>query len=361
MTTKPFFIWDNPIKLEFGNINFNRYIEVLVGAGSLYFTIPNKTKCLINDPNTDLIQFYRNAGNKEFIDEITVFSFQWKLIERFSLDSVNELFQSFLDYSDGIISKTDLNFIVRAIILMHLDNPKYLTFTKHDFVVSSDMFINSIIKCIVQELDRLKTKVDKENFTPSASDEFIRNIETSFRCGFYSHFLNLYNWKKLDLVSNISEPKLTAIWFFLSQVSNGAKIQYDKNGNIKNQYGGESFNYYNFTPAIDSIINNKIQSRIENTIFWNMTPELFLSTFKFEPDDFVVLNLTDDNQIYSTNNRFYKEQYINLITILNKLNNKWVVITDTVPDKSFELNITEVMVKKPKQITKSVYMLKKYL
>ncbi len=331
MISKSFTSGQSSLNLDIDYSKHKRYINIAAGLNPYVINIPPTTACLINDPSPEIISFYRHLTNPDFIEELKTFSIAWKLLEQYALDTVNEHFMSFLDYSDGVISKNDLTYIVRAILLMHLDNPKFDLFVRNEFCVSFDMFINSMVKSISQELIRLKTKVGNQEFSSSVSDEFIRCIETAYRNGLYNHYQNLYNWEKTELIHCLSTAKLTAIWYFISQLSQGNSVMYDKNGNIKSAYGGASANFFDFEPLIQLFTSDTIKNWWKNTTFYNLNPDHFLSSMPISEDDIVVypLNGNAGNHLKSLTD---KQQTI--LSILDSISSKWVIIA---PRESAEL------------------------
>ena len=80
--------------VELNNLNLNnytRYIEVIIGEGQSLLHLNPKIKCFLNDPNTDLINFYKYISEPELKYELDAFSSNWELMGTFSNFCFNEI------------------------------------------------------------------------------------------------------------------------------------------------------------------------------------------------------------------------------------------------------------------------------
>lgn len=317
----------NTPKIEINK--FSRYIEVSLGASQSLLHFNPSIPCFLNDTNTDLINFYKNINEPELQKELNQFSEKWNLIGKFSSFSSTEILVSFQDYTEGIISNEDISYIIRAIILLNMNHEEFIPLFEKSFVVSIDMFSNSLIKSVVDELLKLKgdIHIDEKN---SDSDLFRYYIEQAFRSGFYEHFKSLVNWQKTELIDCISLTKHLASWFFLKELRKGHHLQYDLNGNLKNHYGGANCSENYFETQVNKVCDPIFLNKISTSNLYNLNPYDFLKEIQVNKDDIVVVNLLDTNLILAQgkNHSGLKSQLIQLKQIVNFKTNLIFLIND---------------------------------
>ncbi len=303
---------------------YDRYIEVILGKGMSLMDFNPEITCLLNDPNTDLINFYRNIQEPSLYEELDSFSKQWKLIGRFCEFSSEEIYMAFQDYDNEIISSDDVGFMIRAIIMMNMNHDEFIPLVEQKFVVSIDMFANSLIKSVVNTL--LKLKGDKLN---SEKIYFDQNLETGFKSGFYDHFKNLVNMQKTDIIDCITLTKHLACWFFIKELAKGQHLHYDLNGNLKNHYGGAAFNSIDFQENIKQVFNPEFLSKLNRSQLFNQSPTGFLKEIKVGTNDIVIANLTDLNVVLANGKNYSGiNSHIDQVKQIVTMNINLVVITD---------------------------------
>lgn len=311
-----------------------RYVDLNFGKGECFFSITPEINCLINDGNSDIINFFKNLHNNELISEIKLLDNGWELISKLSELSTSELYITFQDYSTDIITLEDVKFIVRAIILMNIESEDFAPLINKSFIVSIDQFSNVIIKNIVNKLQKQKgiVEINTENI-PSA---FIKGVDAEFKRSFFDHFQNIINIQNTDLVDCISKLKESAIWYFLTNVSKDNSITYDKNGNLKNQFDGESYN----STTLKNFESDTIKKKLTQINFSNIPPNKFLVETDLKETDFILADFRFSNQFSRQllGGKFFSSVK-DSIYLLMKSNYNWISIID---DEKLLSNVTDL-------------------
>jgi len=301
---------------------FNRYIEVMLGAGESLLQFNPKIPCLLNDSNTDLINFYKNIHEPELQIELRTFANNWKLIGKYCSFSANEIFMAFQDFNKEIISAEDVAFMIRAIVLMNMNHEDFNPLFEKKFIVSIDMFSNAIIKSVVDTLLKLKGDDNLTDSNGSYSEYFAQNIETAIRSGIYEHFKNLINWQKTELIDCISLNKHLAIWFFIKELSKGHHLSYNKSGNFKNHYAGIEYNNYDLSVKVEQVCDTKFIEKIQNAELYNYNITDFIKEVNAKSDDVVIANFICDNLILANG-----KNYSGIVSQLDQI--KQIINLDT--------------------------------
>ncbi|MGD9992906.1 MAG: hypothetical protein AB7S69_06375 [Salinivirgaceae bacterium] len=308
--------------------SFKRYVDLSVGRGLQFFVHNPDTPCLLNDTNPDVIDFYNNSTNPELWEQLEICATNWKLIKEFSDLSANEIYISFIDYLNGIITQEDIQHMVRAIVLMNTDIEKFQPLFDNAFVISHDMFVNALIKAVVNELTILKSVPGtyKDAEVPSS---FTRSIETAFRTGFFNHMQNLINWQNTNFIDCIDKSRHLAIWYFISRTAKGSKVLYDENQNLKNQYGGITCNSIDLFDALAFIKSDEVKQLMSRCHCYNNNFTDFLKEHTPKKDDFIFADLRLANQFSGSSSDLKLKSYnIQLIEVLSKIDAPWMVLTD---------------------------------
>ncbi len=307
---------------------FKRYIDLSVGRGLQFFAHSPETTCLLNDANPDVIDFYNNLTHPELWEQMEICATNWKLIKEFSDLSANEIYISFIDYLNGIITQEDIQHMVRAIVLMNTDIEKFQSLFDNAFVISHDMFVNALIKAVVNELTILKS-VSGTYPEAEVPQSFIRSIETAFRSGFFIHLQNLINWQNTNFIDCIDKSRHLAIWYFISRTAKGSKVLYDENHNLKNQYGGITCNSIDLFDALAFIQSDEINQLMSHCHCYNSSFNDFLKEQLPQKDDFIFADLRLANQFSGSSADLKLKSYnIQLIEMLSKIGAPWMVLTD---------------------------------
>jgi hypothetical protein len=280
------------INIDFSR--FSRYCDTMVGNGKSILEFWPKGPCLLNDSNTDITNFYKNIHDPELIKKLKGFLENWKLIEKFSSISSDEIIMSYNDFDSGIISSEDLSFMLRAIIMMNMDNEEFNQLFEKNFVISIDMLINTLIKQIESSLITLKTQNQKIE-----QCNFILYLEHTFKSGFYEHFKTLMNLQKTELIDCLTLNTHLTLWFYLKEFGKGKHLNYDSNGNIKNSYDKKS-NIQDSVLLLSSFEDVKFTTTLKNATISNISLSSFIQEITPNKEDILVANLEANNVVLST-------------------------------------------------------------
>jgi hypothetical protein len=218
--------------------------------------------------------------------------------------------------------------MVRAIVLMNTDIEKFQPLFSNAFVISHDMFVNALIKAVVNELIILKSvpgTYNEANVPPG----FFRSIETAFRSGFFIHLQNLINWQNTNFIDCIDKSRHLAIWYFISRTAKGSKVLYDENHNLKNQYGGLTCNSIDLFDALAFIKSDEVRHLMSRCHCYNNNFTDFLKEHVPQKDDFIFADLRLANQFSGSSADLKLKSYnMQLIDMLSKIDAPWMVLTD---------------------------------
>ncbi|MDA3891844.1 MAG: hypothetical protein PF517_09300 [Salinivirgaceae bacterium] len=312
------------------NINkYNRYLEVILGEGESLMEFNPAIPCYLNDSNTDLISFYKYLNEPDLHSELKLFAQNWELIGKFSRFCSGEILIAFQDLNQGIISSEDVEYMIRAIVMMNMHQDEYIPLFEQKFVVSLDLFTNALINPVVDALLKLKGDKLSDKFE-SEEEGFKASMETAFKKGFFRHFRSLINWQKTELIDCISLSKHFASWLFIKEFSKEPHLNYDKNGNIKNHYGGVNCNDKVFIKKVNQITNLDFIKKIQNSSLRNNTPTQFLENIEATNKDIIVANLSNSNIILSNGKNYsgLNSQIDQVKNIINMDLNLIVIVED---------------------------------
>jgi len=310
---------------------YNRFIDVNIGKGELFFWLCPIVPCHVNDPNRELIDFYNSIKENELQTEIDQFATNWSLIQIFNQFLVSDIYMTYKDFARNIIDREDLQHMIRAIVVMNMDNEEFNPLFEKRFIVSLDMYLNSLIKSISDELIRLKADSDLPDSESSVpSDFFTDSIETALCNGFYCHFQNLINWQKTDLINCINRHQQLAFEYFINFFSKEGKLYIDEYGNNKNHYGGPELNKVDFYEVSELIKSGKIVDLLTRTQFHNQSLHQFIKDINLNLDDFVIADFTKTNNVVKNKNEHLLiDECRNLVKFLVDSPARWMVITES--------------------------------
>ena len=91
------------------------------------------------------------------------------------------------DFCNGIISADDINFMIRAILMVNMEDDSYHSLIGKNFAVSFDMLSNSWVQCIENTIIKLKS--DGVLSAEKPDNEFKNKIEVSLKKGLRNNFV----------------------------------------------------------------------------------------------------------------------------------------------------------------------------
>ncbi|MCK9206550.1 MAG: hypothetical protein M0P66_05500 [Salinivirgaceae bacterium] len=330
LATSPF-ITESGDCLNLNVGTYSRCIHINIGKGVEVFNQNLAKEYLINDSNPEIISFYKSLTNPLLLEEINKLATNWKLIAEFSKICSNEIFISYTDFENKIISIEDVQYMVRAIVLMNIDIEKYNQLFSHSFLVSYDMFLNTLIKNTVIKLEKNKGVY----FGTANNNNFHHLIESSFKYSFFNHFQNMLNLQNTNLVDCLEPQKQIAIWYFLSLLAKGNRMIYDINENLKSLYAAEVLNPDVVDEKLKYLTTLSSHPFLERTAFYNLPYHVFLKQISPKTDDFILVDFRTINLLKSSTQDLRPIPLVNnIINLVEKLPSKWVVLADY--DTTFE-------------------------
>lgn len=307
--------------------DFDRFIDLNFGNGEVLFALNHSRPTLANDPNSTLINFYHKVKQPEFINELENYANAWTLLKDFSNYSANEIFITFQDLLKNIITLEDSEFIIRAIVLMNIDDIQFNNLFNRNLLINLDLFTSSIIKSIINEFRVIKgafVSLSIDNLV--INQEFKKSIELAFKQGFFNHFQNILNLQNSDFISILDENKKLALWYFLSQHCKG-KFAYNNIKSSKNKFNSEDQSHDSFKNLLNYFKSPTYRQIYTNTTFFSDKFTVFLKNCNPSESDFICADFRNSGY-FSENPRdvSLKNEIVETIEFLKKTKSKWLIL-----------------------------------
>lgn len=304
---------------------FERYIDLNVGNGDLLFMVKPATPSYINDTNNILIDFYKNLSNPNLLDELEKLANAWSLLKDFSYFSADEIFITFQDLLKDIITLEDSEYIIRAIILMNIDNDKFNSLFNRSFLINLDLFTSAIIKSVISEFKKVRAAfAHLENVV--INEEFRKMIETAFKYGFFNHFQNMLNLQNTGFINVIDQNKCFALWYFLSQTCKG-RFTYILKESHTNKYGGEENNNLDILQITKQFKSKEFKTILDHCNFSSVPFSELLDSIELHETDFICGDFRSSNYFSaSSKDVFIKNDLEKAIKKIIQSKSKWLLI-----------------------------------
>ena len=326
---KPLIKWAGGKSNEFEKIRniipkFKRYIEPFFGGGAVLFALsPNKS--VINDISKELIQFYLCLQDKEkrkiFEEEIYKILKNWEKIDEYLNLFKKDFLKLYREYKNNKIDDKKLKLLLNELFENKIK--EYNGLFKKDFSISPEKLLNQIEKSTFSKLKRTKEKVDVENNFDD--NEVMKNIETAFRSGFYTHIRSLYNLSQREKILTLE--KQSAFFYFIREFCYASMFRYNSSGEFNIPYGGSAYNKKDFRKKVDYIFSKEVTKLLENTKIANEDFESFLNKLKLTPEDFIFLDPPYDTEFSDyAQNTFDKKDQKRLADYLIETKAKFILI-----------------------------------
>ncbi|HLV08880.1 MAG TPA: DNA adenine methylase, partial [Halanaerobiales bacterium] len=304
--------------------DYKRYVEPFFGGGGIFFQ-EEPELALINDYNSLLMDFYRlvKRQDKKFGDYLEQFQGNWDKLAQFTDEIKEELSALFKDYRRARINETDVDRQVSELLKNNLEG--FNGIFDEGFVVDIDEMFNHIVKAVTAKIKRMK-KVEQKKNKKLSRDDIIKNIETGFTGGFYTHYRDVLNDCSLNR-RKLPKEKHIAVFYYIREFCYGSMFRYNSKGEFNIPYGGISYNKKDFSSKIDSLFNKEIEGLFKNTEIYDLDFEEFINRTDLNKDDFVFFDPPYDTD-FSTygGNPFGRRDHQRLADVIENMEAKCILI-----------------------------------
>lgn len=302
--------------------SYTRYFEPFAGNLQFYSGLAPKTPVFLNDTDKGLINFYKNIGEKSFANELKWTGQTWDLLDKFYLLVRSEIFMVLEDFQNSIISKSDLQYVVRVIILMNTNNPTFNKLFAQKHIINFDAITGLLLKNTLDKLQKIKAASAKGS--ELSRDEADNLILTSIKSSFYTHFVDLLNQ---PVKNNLSSEKMAAIWFMIHELGHGNEFRPAESKQYEICYGGSTYNHKNLVEKAEWLNSREVVGLFKEANFSCLDFEEFLAAAELKPSDFVLINLPLRKGLYNPNNvQFSGDVCKRLANLLSETSAQWMVI-----------------------------------
>lgn len=308
---------------------FERYIEPFFGGGAIFFELKPK-KAIINDINTELINFYsllkaaklRDKFRKELYDYVD----NWEKIPKYIGVFEYKIVKIYDEYKNNKITKQKLAEHIHSIIKEEENHFNGL-FHKA-FCLDEQNLLKQITSNLISKISRTR-EIEKVRGKLPGGD-LQKNIETAFRSGFYMHFRDVMNFNgsryKIDL------PKKIANYYFIREFCYGSMFRFNKVGHFNIPYGGIAYNNKDFRGKLNYIFDSEVKNLLKNTEIKNQDFEEIFSSYQFTKKDFIFLDPPYDTDFSDyEKNVFDKNDQRRLAECLYKTKANFILVIKNTP------------------------------
>src|SRR5690554_5724425 len=264
--------------------DYKRYVEPFFGGGGIFFQEEPEV-ALINDYNSLLMDFYRlvKKRDKKFKYHLKQFEHNWDNMDNFTKNMKGPLSIIFQHYREDKLTESDVDKQVSELLKNNLEG--FNGIFDEEFAVDIDEMFNHIVKAVTAKIKRMK-KVEQKKNKKLSRDDIIKNIETGFTGGFYTHYRDVLNDCSLNR-RKLPKEKHIAVFYYIREFCYGFMFRYNSKGEFNIPYGGISYNKKDFSSKIDSLFNKEIEGLFKNTEIYDLDFEEFINRIDLNKDDFV--------------------------------------------------------------------------
>lgn len=302
---------------------FERYIEPFFGGGGVFFALQPQVKSYINDKSTDLINFYKQVGQKKFKIELLNFANAWDELTLISKLLWVTIAANYNDYINGKIEKIEFT----AILEDHLSSVfgQAAILNDQKFITDSILFKNMLLASMADKARRIKRICEKENRIFSF-DELFDHFETGIKGGFYLFTRTLLNLNYHKILA-LEPAKIAAVWYFVREFCYGSMFRFNAKGEFNIPYGGIAYNKKNFRLKVENIFESGITKLFKQTEIYNLDFEHFLKQITIQTTDFIFLDPPYDSEFSEYDqSAFSQNDQQRLATFLLQTTAKWMVV-----------------------------------
>lgn len=307
---------------------FDRYFEPFVGGGSVYFSIGQDKKKIINDKSDELIRLYNCIAekNEEFFAVMEEIIHNWNLLEKITFNNGAELISIYKNFAKNFISQAQLKNGIAEFIIIH--NKEFNGMFSRQFNFDIENFICELNKCLLNKMSRMKVIEVSRGALPHV--DILDNMEAAIKAAFYTHFRHIYNnFEKYGVESSFQ----AAIFFFIRNFAYSGMFRYNNSGNFNVPYGGIGYNRKNLEKKLTYLKSNVLNMYLRETQICNLDFDDFFKKFRPNNNDFIFLDPPYDSEFstYGTNefNRVDQTRLANYLTEECKAH--WMMVIKSTP------------------------------
>lgn len=302
---------------------FDRYVEPFFGGGGVFFALQPSTKSFVNDKSTDLINFYKQIGNKDFEKEIFKYADAWDELAKVNGFLWLNCAEIYSGYINSKIEAVELSDKIAEILIENLESYKLLN--DLNFIIDQALFQKMLLSSIADKARRIKRICEKEgrNFN---LNELKDHFETGIRSGAYLFFRTLLN-KNFTNELKLSSAKTAANWYFVREFCYGSMFRFNAKGEFNIPYGGIAYNKKNFRLKAENIFDKAITNLFKHTEIYNLDFEAFLKKINLQETDFIFLDPPYDSEFSEYDqSAFTQNDQKRLANLLITTKSKWMVV-----------------------------------
>lgn len=304
--------------------DYKRYVEPFFGGGGIFFQ-EEPNVALINDYNSLLMDFYRLVKNQDekFKYQLKQFEHNWDNMDKFTKNIKEELSLMFQHYREDKLIEEDVDRQVSELLKDNVE--EFNGIFDEEFAVDIEEMFSHIVKTVNAKIKRMK-KVENKKNKILPKEDIIKNIETGFTSGFYTHFRDILNDCNLNRIK-LSKEKHIAVFYYIREFCYGSMFRYNSSGEFNIPYGGISYNKKDFSSKIDRLFNEEIEKLFKNTEIYDLDFEEFINKINLNKNDFVFFDPPYDTD-FSTygGNPFDRKDHERLADIIENMEAKCILI-----------------------------------
>lgn len=310
--------------------NYERYFEPFFGGGAVFFDL-EPSKAIINDISKELILFYQLLKDEKrrplFKKELLKYAEYWERIDKYMSHFGNSFLNLYNKYKRDEID--DKQFKERIDVLFEKEIVPFNGLFSSSFCMNKEDLLKNIKRNVISKLKRTKEKVDVGN--NFSDDEIKKNIETAFRSGFYTHFREIMNLEKKNLI-DLTDEKRVANYYFIREFCYGGMFRFNQYGDFNVPYGGMNYNSKDFRSKLVNLFAPQVNRLLQNTTIENVDFDVLFKKYKPTKNDFVFLDPPYDTD-FSTyeENPFTKKDQERLAECVLNLKAKFILIIKETP------------------------------
>lgn len=300
----------------------NNYYEPFLGGGGVFFQVNNdnlvKGKCYVNDISKDLMEFYGNVTNPEFVEKIVELSLVWEDVKFVAENMFATYGQVFFDV---ILGHSDISMLINENTMQSIfhvvESTKNLSkYNTHGF---------DVVKKIYDGIEDKTKRFIKKDIGEDETDLPYKSITTAVHQAFYFIVRDMYNDWLLGGEGYTSAEK-SSHWFFIREFCYGSMFRFSRDGKFNIPYGGFGYNTKCFSCKVEEVCSEKVRALFDRTILKNEDFSLFLHR-DFSEDDFIFLDPPYDSTFSEyDNNSFTQKDQKRLKECLDGIKAKWVIV-----------------------------------